>query len=174
MLDNIRQKLADLIAPKLKERRILLERQSNTDELTGIANRRAYNFAEYQAERDLKVFVMIDGDNFGRVNKEVGTKVCDNAIILLANVIKLAAKLSNSNRIFRIGGDEFAVIVDTPEQAAALINFIEGFYSCEPIRFGEVRVGATCGYGLSLEKADRNMQMKKRAKKEINKTIQNT
>ena len=165
MFETLRQQLADLIAPKLKDRRKELERQSNTDELTGIANRRAYNAAEYTAEYEAKVFVMIDGDSFGRVYKEVGTHAGDKAIILLAHTIRLGAKLAETTRFFRLGGDEFVVIVDTLEQADALINFVEGFYQYEPIKFGHIQVSATGAYGSTLEKADRIMQTKKKLKK---------
>ena len=165
ILQKLRQRLADWIAPELQEKRNTAERLINVDELTGIANRRAYNAAELTAESEAKVFVMIDGDSFGKVNKEVGTHAGDKAIILLANTVRLGAKLAGTTRFFRLGGDEFAVIVNNEDEARTLINFVEGFYNYEPIRFGHIQVGATAEHAYSLQVADYKMQLKKKYKK---------
>ena len=166
MFDNIRQKLADWIAPKLKDRRNDLERLVNTDALTGLANRRAFDLAKYKARRDNKIFVMIDGDNFGRVNKETGNESGDRAIRLLANTVRLGSKLVDANeRVFRLGGDEFVVIVNAITEANIVINFVESFFKNEEIIYGTVRVGATAAIGKNLHQADRAMQGKKKAKK---------
>ncbi len=82
--------------------------------------------------------------------------------------MRLGAKLVNAqNRCFRIGGDEYAVIVETAEQAETLISFVEGFYNYEPILYGSVQVGVTGGYGVTLESADLKMQVKKKEKKAV-------
>lgn len=107
---------------ELRERRVLLEMEAAslrnevlTDPLTGLLNRRAFDqnleHALRQWERHHRSFVLIlsDVDHFKLVNDRFGHLVGDHVLQGLAQRLRLA--LRRSDLAFRIGGEEFAVIL---------------------------------------------------------------
>jgi diguanylate cyclase (GGDEF)-like protein len=111
---------------ELRERRVLLEMEAAslrnevlTDPLTGLLNRRAFDqnleHALRQWERHHRSFVLIlaDVDHFKLVNDRFGHLVGDQVLQGLAQRLRNA--LRRSDLAFRIGGEEFAVIL--PETA---------------------------------------------------------
>ncbi len=107
---------------ELRERRVLLEMEAAslrnevlTDPLTGLLNRRAFDqnleHALRQWERHHRSFVLIlsDVDHFKLVNDRFGHLVGDHVLQGLAQRIRNA--LRRSDLAFRIGGEEFAVIL---------------------------------------------------------------
>jgi diguanylate cyclase (GGDEF)-like protein len=126
MFDSLRTRIADAIAPELAERRKLLEREANTDALTGLANRRAFDLARAGAEADPQLAILvIDADHFGQVNKLRGQVAGDKLLQALARrIVDVAASFGLGARCFRIGGDEFAILVPV-HQVAALRSQIE-------------------------------------------------
>lgn len=113
-----RQKLAEL-------RRISdeLARQTLTDHLTGLGNRRHF-FAALEAEmarlnRNAEPFslLMLDLDHFKSINDNFGHQVGDLVLKSLAET--LLASLRKSDTVCRLGGEEFAVIMPGAETADA-------------------------------------------------------
>jgi diguanylate cyclase (GGDEF)-like protein len=94
-------------------------RRANTDELTGLANRAAFNAAleALDCEQGGWALFQIDLDNFKAVNDTFGHHAGDRVLCHAAHRFVAAA---HPNRVFRIGGDEFAVIVDHPATLDAL------------------------------------------------------
>ncbi|MBR4892727.1 MAG: GGDEF domain-containing protein [Clostridia bacterium] len=105
-----------------------LETLAFTDALTGVYNRNAYNMHIQDLQKfnnELDVGIMLfDIDNFKEINDTKGHLAGDE-------VLKFVAGSLNSifpqpqNAVYRIGGDEFAVIAkDTTEQEVinSLIN----------------------------------------------------
>lgn len=108
---------------ELEEIAKTLEYLANTDDLTGIWNRRAFIA---QAETELQrvarhnrtlCLLMFDIDNFKRINDLHGHNTGDEAIKLFAECIM------NSKRSYdifgRIGGEEFAMILPETDLASA-------------------------------------------------------
>lgn len=101
-----------------------LEYLANTDDLTGIWNRRAFIAqAETELQRTSRhnrtlCLLMFDIDNFKRINDLHGHNTGDEAIKLFTECIL------NSKRAYdifgRIGGEEFAMILPETDLAAAL------------------------------------------------------
>ena len=98
-----------MIALERHERVIERERLAYTDVLTGLTNRAKYN-------KDLETIpasgwslLLIDIDNLKSVNDTFGHSAGDELIAAVASRIADAATPS---RAYRIGGDEFAVILD--------------------------------------------------------------
>jgi diguanylate cyclase (GGDEF)-like protein len=94
-------------------------RLSTTDPLTRLSNRRALEEA-IQAEsirqkRYGGVFslVLIDLDGFKGVNDTMGHQAGDKALILMADV--LITHTRKSDMVFRIGGDEFVILMPNTE-----------------------------------------------------------
>ncbi len=92
-----------------------LQRQATIDELTGIYNRRHFlGCAEKEIKRCQRhggslTFVMLDIDNFKKVNDSFGHAVGDLALKAVAETC--ACLLRSSDVIGRVGGEEFAVLM---------------------------------------------------------------
>lgn len=96
------------------------ERQAFTDDLTGLPNRAAFNVA--LANLDCEVagkwaLFVLDLDNLKLVNDTFGHHAGDVMLQAAGSRISLAFP---SLRKFRIGGDEFAVLIETPEMLCDL------------------------------------------------------
>lgn len=92
------------------------------DKLTGIFNRRAfdYDLDILQCESSYSM-VFIDIDNFKKFNDRYGHKIGDEVLIRAAKEIQL--NLRNSDKVYRYGGEEFvAVLKDCDKQNALDIS----------------------------------------------------
>lgn len=102
-----------------------MEQQALTDALTNCFNRRSF---EMQLERDLQLatrmrqplsLIFLDIDNFKRVNDTHGHEAGDNALRLIADVIR--EELRGVDTAARYGGEEFAIILPQADAEGALI-----------------------------------------------------
>ncbi|MBS0502413.1 MAG: diguanylate cyclase [Proteobacteria bacterium] len=97
---------------RAQERHMMLERQAQTDVLTGLANRRGFNdalarAAAAHAEPMPLAMLVIDIDHFKRVNDQHGHAAGDQ---ILRHVAMHVAKVSGAGAIVsRYGGEEFLV-----------------------------------------------------------------
>jgi diguanylate cyclase (GGDEF)-like protein len=93
-----------------------LERLSRTDELTGLANRRAFEdevqrrVASLERHDGAGSLMLLDLDHFKTLNDTLGHAAGDNALKALAS--KLQELKRETDLVARIGGDEFAVWLD--------------------------------------------------------------
>lgn len=94
-----------------------LREMAECDYLTGLLNRRAFfkasrkAFEEAQEHGRVISTLMIDLDHFKQVNDRWGHAVGDDALRLVAEIMK--AELRNEDILGRIGGEEFAAVVRT-------------------------------------------------------------
>ncbi len=104
-------------------RRELLSEQARTDELTGLFNRRHFHerlAAELaRAQRDVTSvgLVLLDVDDFKRINDEHGHPVGDQVLVAFAEV--LAAHVRAGDVVCRTGGEEFGVILPNADEGEA-------------------------------------------------------
>jgi diguanylate cyclase (GGDEF)-like protein/PAS domain S-box-containing protein len=97
-----------------------VEKMSITDELTGCYNRRHFNrlFPEElrRAKRDQHwlAFMMCDADNFKKYNDTYGHHAGDDALKVIGEVLNETFSRA-SDHVFRLGGEEFAVIFPIQE-----------------------------------------------------------
>lgn len=97
---------------RAQERHMMLERQAQTDVLTGLANRRGFNDALARAaaahsEPMPLAMLVIDIDHFKRVNDQHGHAAGDQ---ILRHVAMHVAKVAGAGAIVsRYGGEEFVV-----------------------------------------------------------------
>jgi diguanylate cyclase (GGDEF)-like protein len=102
-----------------------VERQAVTDELTGLANVRAFHsILEREVERARRFqsplgLVMVDLDNFKRVNDEHGHQQGDEVLASVASVLRELSR--DIDAPARYGGEELAVVLpQTDVEGAAL------------------------------------------------------
>jgi diguanylate cyclase (GGDEF)-like protein len=93
-------------------------RITNTDFLTGLFNRREYEFMVKQLKNNkLKnnklSGIMIDINDFKKINDKYGHKLGDKALITTSKMIKESVR--KQDWVFRVGGDEFMVIIFSEE-----------------------------------------------------------
>jgi diguanylate cyclase (GGDEF)-like protein len=103
-----------------------VERQAVTDELTGLANARAFrSILEREIERSRRFqsplgLVMVDLDNFKEVNDEHGHQQGDEVLASVAAVLRDFSR--DIDAPARYGGEELAVVLpQTDSEGAALL-----------------------------------------------------
>ena len=116
--DDLVGALADIAAGDLASRRKLAQSQAEArrDPLTHLRNRRAFDeqlvtlLEQQAADREAPVaLVLVDLDEFKNVNDTKGHAVGDRVLVSVAHVLETNAR--GGEEVFRIGGDEFAVVV---------------------------------------------------------------
>jgi ribonuclease P protein subunit RPR2 len=123
--DDLVGALADIAAGDLSSRRklALSQAEARRDPLTHLRNRRAFDehleaLVEQAASREAPVaLVLVDLDEFKEINDTKGHAVGDRVLVSVASVLDSQAR--TGEEVFRIGGDEFAVVVRGNADAAA-------------------------------------------------------
>ena len=101
-----------------------LELQAQTDSLTGLDNHRYVHerlrreLTQSSSAHETVGLVMLDIDDFKKVNDIYGHAVGDNILSELAD--HLRATVRGSDVVCRIGGEEFAVIVPSTDSASTV------------------------------------------------------
>ena len=86
-----------------------LNYDANHDELTGLFNRRGYDFFLNNVDMETSTLMIIDLDKFKFINDTYGHDMGDEVIKRAARVIHDSFR--SQDYVCRIGGDEFAVIM---------------------------------------------------------------
>ena len=86
-----------------------LNYEATHDKLTGLYNRRGYDFLLKNLDMETSTLMIIDLDRFKSINDHFGHDVGDKVLIKAADVIFNSFR--NQDYVCRIGGDEFAVIM---------------------------------------------------------------
>ncbi len=95
--------------------RARLEHQASTDALTGLYNHRAFHdrlraeLMRASAEHGTVALVMIDLDDFKKVNDVYGHGIGDELLHQVADVLR--ASVRSTDVVCRVGGEEFAIIL---------------------------------------------------------------
>ncbi len=115
------------------------------DALTGLYNRKAFiEFLENEVKYAQRygsglTLLFFDLNRFKQVNDTFGHEIGDRLLMAVAERSKAA--LRDSDIVFRLGGDEFTVILKTPEEISAesvVRRILENL--AEPYPFGDIRV----------------------------------
>lgn len=87
-----------------------MQRMAHSDALTGVANRRAFDAIE-RIERG-QALIMADIDHFKSINDTQGHAVGDAVLADTASRLKRAFSADRTAQIYRLGGEEFAVVFE--------------------------------------------------------------
>lgn len=100
------------------EKAVLLHHISRTDTLTGIPNRNSYNLYTQKMQSDTSYSLMIlDLDHFKQVNDTYGHPVGDKVLVQFAEALR--SLVFDRDSVFRLGGEEFCVILKNLSEAEA-------------------------------------------------------
>ena len=168
-----------VLVSAVKNKNIQINRQildlSEKDELTGLYNRRTIKKRlltlenRYQKEKIDYAAIIIDLNQFKKINDQYGHQTGDSALAFVASCIKKS--ISASDYAFRFGGDEFLIILSCENE-----HYAE--YLCKKIRQTinhdqeyTFHVAISSGYALRsnsenidhlLEQADLHMYQEKK------------
>jgi diguanylate cyclase (GGDEF)-like protein len=143
-----------------------LERASNTDPLTGISNRRYFmpllrqeTLRSCRYRRRISL-LMLDIDNFKKINDKYGHPTGDLAIHLVSDICHSISR--ENDAVARLGGEEFAVLLPETgiEQAAAKAEKIRSIVEAAPVRSvcgAEFRITVSIGVAEQRLDAEDNL-----------------
>jgi diguanylate cyclase (GGDEF)-like protein len=106
------------------ETRARLEQQAQTDSLTGLWNHRFFHdriraeLTRASRAQDTVTVLMLDIDDFKKVNDVHGHGSGDQILIALADILRGVVRVSDV--VCRIGGEEFAVVMPSSDSASGL------------------------------------------------------
>jgi diguanylate cyclase (GGDEF)-like protein len=137
-------------------------RQANTDELTGLGNRRqlttlldAYfeDHADPSTPTRTLAFLFVDLDHFKEINDSFGHSAGDELLKQLGP--RLTGSLRASDVLVRIGGDELgAVLIDSdPDYAAGLARRLTALLE-QPFILNGVSIRISASIGIAVAPAD--------------------
>ena len=135
---------------KLKEISLYLHKTANSDFLTKLNNRSAladdYNEIKSKKGSVFTSLVLLDIDNFKRVNDTFGHKSGDDVLIHLAQILRLYC-----DNCYRIGGEEFVLLYreHSIEQTENIINALRKKIAANPCISLNDTIEYTCTFGLT-------------------------
>ena len=158
-----------------------LKVQADTDDLTGLANRRSFlksvdeEFNRYTRHRTPMAVAMMDLDLFKTINDRLGHAEGDRLLQAVART--LASGLRSFDRVARIGGDEFAVLFPQTRLSEAVLACQRLTAACAELPLpridGVFRLGLSCGVTVAahsdretstiLQRADQSLYRAKKS-----------
>ncbi|WP_375290797.1 diguanylate cyclase [Qipengyuania sp.] len=137
-----------------------LDTMANTDGLTGLLNRRAFD--QHRRLPSGRALLLADIDRFKAVNDTYGHQRGDGVLIRAARILEKSAGKRGECQVYRLGGEEFAVVCRA-ETETAMENAAErlraaiekggennGAPDMPPIT---ISIGAVIGYGQLMHVA---------------------
>jgi diguanylate cyclase (GGDEF)-like protein len=95
-----------------------LHRLAASDPLTGLRHQAAFSERLARAKAEETAVFAIDIDSFKTINDTYGHQAGDKALVDLAQALSIA--LRSEDELYRIGGDEFAAVVDVSRSEEAI------------------------------------------------------
>lgn len=129
-----------------------LENLANTDGLTGLFNERYFSSVLHRKEQKKLPFVLyyLDLDHFKPVNDTYGHDMGDKLLKAVAE--RLLKCIRSNDFAFRIGGDEFALIISAEMEDSLCMQtktrIIQSLLRPYEIDDKTLHIGASCGYAV--------------------------
>jgi diguanylate cyclase (GGDEF)-like protein len=155
-LRRVKQRLEELVAKRTEElhrSKQQIEMIAYLDVMTGLPNRRLFaeRFSNFRASADRNrsgfALILVDLDKFKAINDTLGHGAGDAVLISAAQRLKAVTRAVDV--VARIGGDEFAILLDAttaPELIAAVCGrLLERFAEPLDIEGRAVQAGISLG-----------------------------
>jgi diguanylate cyclase len=140
------------------------KRIANTDSLTRLANRRAFDdklasVFDNSLGRNLTALILLDIDNFKKINDTYGHPVGDKILATVATVIR--SNVRKEGFVARTGGEEFAIVLEgnTVEEIMTVCERVRLSLENTPFRnsktgtdYGPVTI--SIGYSMASQSAN--------------------
>lgn len=145
---NIQEKLEESLSV-LKEHNIELDHLSKVDALTGIMNRRGFYAAAEKRLTQMReketgiLFAYIDMNNLKLINDQYGHDEGDFSLMQIGKILSDIVK--EKGVLGRIGGDEYACIMESPSEKEE-----EQFVKCIHKRFEQFNRSSAKLYNLTV------------------------
>ena len=129
-----------------------LENLANTDGLTGLFNERYFSSVLHRKEQKKLPFVLyyLDLDHFKPVNDTYGHDMGDKLLKAVAE--RLLKCIRSNDFAFRIGGDEFALIISAEMDDSLCMQtkmrIVQSLLLPYEIDGKTLHIGASCGYAI--------------------------
>jgi diguanylate cyclase (GGDEF)-like protein len=149
---------------RLDEARARLEQLSETDALTGIANRRQFDrrladeWSRHVRHGTPLTLLLVDVDHFKRYNDAYGHQAGDRCLRRIAELLAACARRP-SDLVARYGGEEFAILLPHTEADAAATQAMRCIAAVDeaqiPHRDSPVAPHVTLSVGVALARSRR-------------------
>ncbi len=159
LIAGVRAALSVLTLREITEER---RRQSITDQLTGLGNRRSMSqllnavlpqYADPHNQDRTLAFLYVDLNGFKEINDSFGHAAGDELLRQLGS--RLKGSLRNSDLLVRLGGDEFGVVLmDSDADLAATVAERLSARLEEPFILAAVRARVSASIGIALVPGD--------------------
>jgi len=129
--------------------------EANTDQLTGVLNRRAlFDLFGNVAPAPRTAVLMLDLDHFKQINDRFGHAGGDQALQRFAEIMR--TELRRNDTISRLGGEEFcAVLLDIDqEQAKTIAERIRAAFAALGLMLDDSGLAGTVSIGLAMTAPD--------------------
>ncbi len=142
---------------EIKKREAHIQHMALHDALTGLPNSALFRDRAQKALNDKErrggqaAILCVDLDNFKLVNDTLGHPAGDAVLREVATRLRAAVRLGDT--VARVGGDEFAIVIDNAEHDFAVelvaVRIIEGIGRPFKIDGNQVMIGASAGIAIS-------------------------
>lgn len=145
--------MRDVTGQKVLEEKLRTE--SVTDELTGLFNRKQFNhdlksnYSEFVRSRFNSAIIMYDFDHFKNINDSYGHAMGDRVLSQVATLVR--DQLRPSDRAYRLGGEEFAILLRgfSTDDAWTLADRIRRAIEAVRFKLGDTRASVTVSVGIA-------------------------
>lgn len=133
-----------------------LAEQARRDVLTGLANRRAFDealdaaFARLRRMKNPVVVVTVDVDHFKNINDKHGHAAGDAVLAAVGRT--LASGIREVDTAFRVGGEEFAVLLSGAGSEGAVVaaERLRESVAANRIAVGDAALSVTASFGVAI------------------------
>ena len=146
---------ANQIISSLSDQVKTLEKKSNIDSLTKVYNRRALSaYLDTICEDATSSYnihmLMLDLDDFKKINDTYGHVAGDKILIFISNILKQT--LRDADKIFRYGGEEFIIVLNRidKERCKQIASRILELISANRLIYKGETISVTASIGSSL------------------------
>ena len=153
-LHRVAEEFNDMIS-RIDESEKALSRLAHQDTLTGLRNRRAFDeaFEQVRARHDRHgeetALLAIDIDHFKHINDQFGHGVGDEVLGLISRI--MLRNVRPFDKVYRIGGEEFAVILPaaSTDQAKDVADRLCQAVAATPFAVDDRKIGLSISIGIS-------------------------